>query len=307
MARLVADVGPAAAELVARLDELRNQYDGDLPLLTALDSAPSFRPALHLPGRNASPLIFACTLVDALRERPGTEPVLVCGNSLGFYTALVVSGALDVEAGYRLIATMARLQDLPDGGGQVLWTLIDEDWNLIPERRAALARALAKVAARGPDHAVAISIRLGGHVVLAGTEKGTQALLAELPKVRLGKREFPFRLAFHGPFHTPLLAPVAAAARVELADLDVRRPKLPLIDGRGHVWSPLSTDPQELLDYTLGAQVTATFDFTSMLQCALGEFAPDDVVLLGPGSSLRAPVGHIQRWSGWSASAAATA
>src|SRR5690606_1186196 len=132
-----------------------------------------------------------------------------------------------------------------------------------------------------------------GHSVLAGTEAGVAELLRRLPKVQVGDRTFPFRLAGHGPFHTPLCAEVAARARAGLAGLPCGAPQVHLIDGFGRLHTPWSADPAELLAYTLGAQVVETFDFTAAVRVALRELNPDVLVCLGPGTSLRAPVGHV--------------
>ena len=292
LARLAEQLGDQGRDALARIEAQRKRLDDDLPSLIKLDSAPEFRSSLHLPGRNASPLIFACSVLDAMREERSAPPIVVAGNSLGFYSALVVSGALELEEGMRLVSTMARLQELGANGGQILWTRLDEDWRALPERRTALDELLAELRGRGLS--ADVSIELGGHVVLAGDEDATRALLEELPKVTLGKREFPFRLPFHGPFHTPLLAPVAEAAAKALDDLALERPRVPLVDGRGFVWSPLASDLGALKDYTIGAQVTTTFDFSTMCRVVLSDFAPDENVLLAPGSSLRAPLGHVE-------------
>ena len=79
------------------------------------------------------------------------------------------------------------------------------------------------------------------------------------------------------------------------------KPKIPLIDGRGYIWSPWSTDENELYNYTLNHQVIKKYDFSSSVSVALKEFCPDQVVLLGPGNSLGGPVAQIlvnQQWNG---------
>ncbi|MFQ5503339.1 MAG: ACP S-malonyltransferase [Planctomycetota bacterium] len=301
LARFVTEGGERARDLVQRLEELRAEQDPELPGLHELDSAEKFQPSLHLAGQNAAALILACTLADAMLRQEECEPVLVGGNSLGFYSALVVSGALPIEAGFRLVSTVARLQEDGPRGGQLLWTLIDEDWRVVAERVALLEEILSE---QDEDSArrIGVSIRLGGHVALAGDEESLGQLAKQLPAVRLGKRDFPFRLPFHGPFHTALLEPVSRAAKEELQDLEIRPPSIPLVDGRGQVWSPLWTDPLELLDYTLGHQITRTFDFTATVRAGILDFAPSELRCLGPGSSLRAPVGHVEKWldRGWS-------
>ncbi|MCC6784661.1 MAG: ACP S-malonyltransferase [Planctomycetes bacterium] len=280
----------ALRDALAEADAIRAR-DGR-PTLSELDAAPAFRPGVHLDGKNAAELIYFATMAQLgiLHER--YRIVAVLGNSLGWYTALAAAGAVDPAAGALLVRTMARLQDLAKGG-QILTTAVDAAWRSDPVSVAAIDAALHDVAARGPDHFVARSIRLGGHEVLAGTETGVSALLAALPKVSGGEREFPFRLAGHGPFHTSLCTDVAATAQHELAELPVTMPGVHLIDGKGDVHSPWSADPDELLDYTTGEQVLCTFDFSAAVRTALREFNPDVLLCAGPGTSLRAPAGHI--------------
>ena len=264
-----------------------------LPTISELDAASSFRPGLHLDGIHAAELIWFATVAHCALLQTRYDIVAVAGNSLGWYSALPVAGAVDVEDGWRLVTTMARLQRLARGA-QLLTTTVDpESW--LPD--AALVRgvedALAVVSAGGERNFVARSIRLGGHEVLAGTEDGVRALLALLPGVRSAERAFPFQLAGHGPFHTALCEPVATAASAALADLPIRAPRQHLIDGRGDQHAPWSADPVALLDYTTTTQVLTTFDFTAAVRTAIREFCPDLLVCAGPGTSLRAPVGHV--------------
>ncbi len=293
LSRLVNELGDEGAALEESLEAVREAILPEAPTMLDLDRSEAFKPARMLPGLHASPLIFACSILDARLATRVASPVVVAGNSLGFYSALVVSGALEAEDGMRLVATMAKLQEEGPGGGQVLWTLLDEDWRVLPEREALLVDILDRLRREG--RSADVSIRLGGHVVLAGDEEATLLLLERLPRVVLGKRDFPFRLPFHGPFHTKLLADVAERARRALEDLPMSAPRVPLVDGRGFIWSPLSTDVEALFDYTVGAQVTSTFDLTTALRVALLDFAPTRVQLLAPGASLRAPLGHVER------------
>lgn len=270
----------------------RERAADDQPAITALDAESAFRPSLHLRGDNAAELIYFSTMahLDALRER--YDIVAVGGNSLGWYTALAAAGALSVEQGWRLVHVMAGLQE-GVAGGQVLTTTIDDRWRIDPDAVAEVEQVLTETRERGDDSFAARSIRLGGHQVLAGTESAVRHLLEALPRRTLGEREFPFRLAGHGPFHTALCAEVAERALTELPRLAWSTPRTCLIDGRGDVFSPWSTDPAELLDYTATTQVTETFDFTATVRTALREFNPDVLLCAGPGESLRAPAGHV--------------
>lgn len=268
------------------------------PTLREIDGAEKFRPGLHLDGDNAAELIYFGTMsqLEALHER--FTIVAVAGNSLGWYTALPASGALDPTNGWRLVATMASLQKQV-AGGQVLTTIVDDQWRTEPRLQVAVMAVLDALRDRGEATYCDHSIRLGGHEVLAGTEAAITELLTHLPKVKVGDRDFPFRLAGHGPFHTRLCQPVSDQALQLLADLPVREPACHLIDGFGNVHSPWSADPRELLQYTLTRQVLETFDFSACVRTAMREFQPDVLLCAGPGNSLRAPVGHCVLREGW--------
>ena len=293
---------PFGHPLVVRAEELRAAYD--LEPLGALDGAERFDPARHLRPANASPLIFLASLLDAEVAGVDHEVTAMLGNSLGWYTALTAAGALDFDDGYRLVQEMSLLQEapLPEGGpgGQVIYPLTDAAWQPEAELTAAVTGALADGAADagagtgGAEGAGRVfeSIDLGGYAVLAGDEPGIARLLRELPPVKVGERLFPLRLALHGPYHTPLVGHVADAAQRSLAALDWRRPATTLIDGRGARWTPWSTDPAALRDYTLGPQLTTPYRFAAGIRVALREHAPDVLVLPGPGNSLGGIVGQ---------------
>ena len=287
--------GPVADALAA--SDAARRADGR-PTLTEVDGADRFRPSYHLDGENAAELIYFGTMAHVERLRERYEVVAVAGNSLGWYTALPASGALDATAGWRLVATMARLQKLVKGG-QVLTTTVGDDWRRNQALWVAVEATVHALQDRGEEFHCDHSIRLGGHAVLAGTEAAIAELLTHLPKIKVGEREFPFRLAGHGPFHTRLCEPTSAQAAELLSDLPVRMPQCHLIDGFGNVHSPWSADPRELLHYTTHAQVTETFDFAASVRTAMREFQPDVLLCAGPGSSLRAPVGHCVIAEGW--------
>jgi [acyl-carrier-protein] S-malonyltransferase len=268
--------------LIDVAEAARARYD--LPSLRELDAAPRFDPPVHLRPANASALIYLISMIDGETARRDHEVVVAMGNSLGWYAALAAAGALSFEDGFRLVQEMSLLQEEPmaEGpGGQVIYPLTDASWRPDPELESAVAHAL-----QGGNGEVHASLDLGAYTVLAGTEAGIARLLANLPTVTVGERRYPLRLAMHGPYHSPLAAPVASAARGRLADLAWTAPRMAIVDGRGARWSPWSTDPLALRDYTLGEQVTTPYRFATSLRVALREWAPEIMVLPGPGNSL---------------------
>ena len=59
-----------------------------------------------------------------------------------------------------------------------------------------------------------------------------------------------------------------------------------MIDGRGHIWRPFASNPEALRHYTFVTQILETYDFTRAVQVAVKEYAPDRIILLGPGDTL---------------------
>jgi malonyl CoA-acyl carrier protein transacylase len=270
------------------------RLEADLESLVELDRAPRFEPARHLRPAHAAALIYLRSMIDAWGVLERDQVACVLGNSMGWYTALAAVGSLSFEDGFRLVQEMALLQEQGEAGGQLIQPVVDEEWRLDPELAAAVERALEKHAGEAFP-----SIDLGGYRVLAGTEKGLRALIAELPKVTRSRTTYPFRLAQHGPYHTELAAGVARAARERLARLEFRAPRIPLIDGLGRRHTPWSALPGELADYTFGDQVTRPYGFTVSVRVALREYAPERLVLTGPGNALGGVCGQILCAEGW--------
>lgn len=268
--------------------------------LTALDSAATYSTAHHSRGDNASPLIYAATYAD-FRALKDVRITAVTGNSMGWYSALACAGALTPEAGFDVVNTMGTLMQQHLIGGQLIYPFMSEDWISDPARKSALL-AIADEVSQRPGHTLALSIDLGGFLVVAGNAPGLQAFEATVHPIA----RFPMRLLNHAAFHTSLQAPVAKAGRAALPASLFGQPELPLIDGRGTVWWPHSTDPQALWDYTLGHQVTEPYDFTSAIRTAAREFAPDLFIITGPGTTLGGAVAQSLILANWRGMASKT-
>ncbi|MDO8982800.1 ACP S-malonyltransferase [Cypionkella sp.] len=285
--------------LLAHFDARRTALNQET--LTALDSAPTYSVSKHTRGDNASALIYACTLGDALSLQ-NVEITAVTGNSMGWYSALACAGALTPENGFEVVNTMGTLMQQSLIGGQIIHPFMDENWHRNPSRRAELLAIVADINTR-PDHILSLSIDLGGMLVLAGNESGLKAFEAI---VSPEQSRFPMRLANHAAFHTALQAPVAAQGRAALPATLFQQPQKPLIDGRGQIWWPGSTRTADLYDYTLGHQVTEPYDFTAAIRTCAREFAPDLFIIAGPGTTLGGAVAQsliLAHWQGLSSKA----
>ncbi len=285
--------GRASAALDA-FDALRAEKG--LPGPRALDAEARFSPRKHIAGEHASILTAGATLADVEAiDASRFELVGVMGNSMGWYTALGAAGSLSLEACGRLVETMGSYQAGNLQGGQVVYPMVDAQWRRDPVLVSAVHEAVEQI----PD--LHWSIFLGGQAVLGGTEEALARAAEVLPAQEGGAGlRFPLRLPLHSAFHTPLLSQTRARAEAELEDLAFSAPKVPLIDGQGRLWRPRVADPKALQAYTLGPQVDEAFDFTTMVRSALGQLAPDVIILPGPGSNLGGALAHVLVETGWS-------
>ncbi len=273
--------GTRFADLIANFDAQRR--DRGQPTVTELDGADRFSVATHMRGDVAAPLIYTATALDYLSiDRDAYDVVAVAGNSMGWYSALALGGAVSVEDGFRIANAMGLNSQTHGPGGQILLQVVDEHWRPVPGLRETLFALVAAIDTRA-DHDLALSIDLAGMLVFAGNEAGLAALLAEAPPT---PGRDPLRLAGHGPFHTPLMFGSADKARAELPPALFGAPTIPMIDGRGHVWRRFASDPAAVWDYTFGHQILAPYDFALSVQVAVKEFAPDVIILPGPGDTL---------------------
>ena len=278
--------GEAAKEHIIWMDQRREK--DDMQSISSLDSEP-FKSKIHMAGENASTLIFACSMSDYVSiDKEKYEIVSIVGNSMGWYTALSLGNAISTKAGYELIHTMGSMMKNQLIGGQVIYPIVDNDWINNTEKKTEIISILKNTGCY-------LSIELGGYLVIGGEQTCLDLLLKQLPK----KDKYPFQLPFHAAFHTPLLKSISEKAFSLIPQKLFQKPSIPIVDGQGKIWSPYSTNPRLLFEYTLREQVISVFDFTRAISVALKEFCPEKILLLGPGNSLGGAIGQIIVEHGW--------
>ena len=198
------------------------------------------------------------------------------------YTALALSGAISFEDGFHLIDIMGSMMKEKLIGSQMIYPIMKDNWQRDQKIHELV---LSEIRQAG----VHISIELGGYLVIGGESSAIKRLSKKLPV----KEKYPLIIPYHAAFHTPLLESISKSALKTIDSSIFKNPSIPLIDGRGKIWSPYSSDPADIMHYTLNHQVQKTFDFTSSVTVALKEYSPDNLLLLGPGNSLGGPVGQI--------------
>ena len=215
--------------------KLLEQAEGalDEPLRSLVLDAPAEQLART---RDAQLAVLCTSLVAWEALRPLVDEIVAfAGHSLGQVTALVASGALDLQDGVRFAAKRAELtQRAADAH---------------PGRMAALLGATIEQAieacAAAPDTCWVANDNAPGQVVIAGTADGIEAATARAKE--LGVRRTT-ALNVGGAFHTPLMASAAAGIADALRDVYFAEPNAPVVanhDGAAYSdndWAQRSAD-----------------------------------------------------------------
>jgi len=216
----------------------------------------------------------------ALTARREVAPVVGAGHSLGEYTALVVSGAMPFTDAVRAVRTRGRLmqQAVPVGQGTMA-AVIGLDAERIEAVVAEVSRADAVVAVAG--HNTPEQTTISGSV--AGVEAATAAL-----KEAGAKRVLPLRVS--APFHCPLMQPVEAPLREELAAIDYAEPAFPVVT---NVEAAPNRDAGRIVDLLI-RQLAAPVLWVESVQ-AMRAMEVDTFLELGPGRALTGMLRKIDR------------
>jgi len=226
-------------------------------------------------------LTTGIALLRAFRERKPIAPHFGAGHSLGEYTALVASGALDFEDAVRLVHARGRFMQ-----------------EAVPEGRGAMAAVLGLAPSDVERVCDAACAATGGVVAPANYNSPQQtvisgdALAVESACSRAleegAKRTIP--LAVSAPFHCPLMAPAAEKLATELGRVRFSEASPPVIT---NVEAEPNRDPGRMAAL-LETQVTAPVRFVEMIE-RLMALGVTHVLEVGTGRVLSGLVARISR------------
>ena len=246
MGKALAEAFPAAREVFARVDEALSQN-----LSRLMFEGPEAELTLTA---NAQPALMAASVaaLRALEAESGFDPArdaaFVAGHSLGEYSALCAAGSLSLEDAARLLRLRgeAMQKAVPVGEGAMA-ALLGLDFG------AAVKIATEAASDRYLEGAIcqAANDNGGGQVVVSGTKAAVERAI-ELAKLAGAKRAV--FLPVSAPFHCALMHPAAEAMEAALREVEIRRPRPPLV---GNVRASAVEDP-DAIRAGLVEQVTGT-------------------------------------------------
>lgn len=226
------------------------------------------------------PAVFLHSVIQALCLDNSFNPAMVAGHSLGEFSALVASGALDFEDGLRLVASRANaMQKACEINSGTMAAIIG-----LPDEK--VEEICAFVSSEG-DIVVAANYNCPGQLVISGNINAVNAACEKLKEAG-AKRALPLKVS--GAFHSPLMQPAKDELQAAIEKTTFKTPKCPVyqnVDAKPH------TDAEEI-KLNLIAQLTSPVRWTASVQTMIHDGA-DDFTECGPGKALQGMIGRIDK------------
>lgn len=226
------------------------------------------------------PSVFLHSVIQALCLGDSFNPAMVAGHSLGEFSALVASGALDFEDGLRLVASRANaMQKACEINTGTMAAIIG-----LPDEK--VEEICASVSSEG-DIVVAANYNCPGQLVISGNVNAVNAACEKLKEAG-AKRALPLKVS--GAFHSPLMQPAKDELQAAIEKTTFKSPKCPIyqnVDAKSHI------DAEEI-KLNLIAQLTSPVRWTASVQTMIHDGA-DDFTECGPGKALQGMIGRIDK------------
>ena len=223
------------------------------------------------------PAVFLHSVILAKYMGESFKPDMVGGHSLGEFSALVASGAMDFEDGLRLVIARANaMQKCCEMRPSIMAAIVKLDDKTVED-------VCAEITAAG-DVVVPANYNTTGQLVISGTMEGVAKASEKLKELK--GRAIP--LAVGGAFHSPLMEP----ARVELAAaIDKTQFHTPVCPCYQNVNALPQTNPEEIKQ-NLIKQLTSPVRWTATVQNMIKDGATE-FIEVGPGTALQGMVKRI--------------
>ncbi|MBM7692304.1 [acyl-carrier-protein] S-malonyltransferase [Peribacillus deserti] len=230
---------------------------------------------------NAQPalLTVSTAILEVLKEA-GIHPDFTAGHSLGEYSALVASGAIDYSDAVFAVRKRGEFMEaaVPNGQGSMSAVLGMD--------REKLASVTESVAREGQAVQLA-NINCPGQIVISGTAEGVQKA-GELAKEQGAKRVIPLEVS--GPFHSVLMQPAADKFKDTLESIHISEANVPVIS---NVTANSMTSPHEIKERLI-EQLYSPVLWEDSVRTML-DSGVDTFIEIGPGKVLSGLIKKIDR------------
>jgi [acyl-carrier-protein] S-malonyltransferase len=244
------------------------------------------------------------TLVDAINRNPTPQeafstswtspltPNFTAGHSVGEYTALVTSGALDMRDAVKLVRERGRLMHhegtiCPGGMAAVIGMDEESLQEVCREISAQSSANFGSDAHVGLGQVAVANFNAPGQIVISGERAALNSAM-ELAKVRGAKRVIP--LAVSGAFHSPVMRPAAIGLAQAIATTKVHDATIPLI---GNITAAPLTGAAEIRE-EMAQQIANPVQWIRTIAYLAGA-GVNIFIEIGPGQALTGMVKRIAK------------
>ena len=220
---------------------------------------------------NAQPSIMAASLAAIITMQESLKnsmpaPAFVAGHSLGEFTAIAATNALDIDSCVYLVQERANLmQKACDENPGSMAAIIGLDESSLTEIVFQTGAYIS-------------NINMPDQIVISG-ENMSIARAIDLAKARGAKRAIPLKVG--GGFHSGLMEPAKIGLIETIADLDFHDPNVPII-------ANCSAEPLidgENIKQELISQISSCVQWSKTMDYMIGE-GVTNFIEIGPGTAL---------------------
>ena len=229
---------------------------------------------------NTQPAILTTSIaiLQAIKDK-GINPDIVAGLSLGEYSALVASEALDFETAVSLVKKRGRFMQeaVPKGVGSMV-AVIGLDENKIKEvLKIASEKGIVEIA----------NYNTNSQIVIGGEREAVE-FASELLKECGARRVIPLKVS--GPFHTSLLNEASIKLKNEFENIHFNDPKIKIIT---NVTADFIENGNEIKELLIN-QVKSSVRWSETIEKMLDE-GIDTFIEIGPLKTLSSFVREISK------------
>lgn len=212
-------------------------------------------------------MLAAETAILKVLEERGVKADCCAGLSLGEYGALAAAEVMELKDLFRLIRSRGiyMQEAYPTGGAMTAVLGLDAD-------------TIGRICKETPGIVSIANDNCPGQIVITGEEKAV-GQAAEKLQAAGAKRCIPLKVS--GPFHSELLAGAGEKLAKELAEVEVRDPKIPYYC---NVEAAPVTDGKRVREL-LAKQVSGTVRWRETVERMI-ESGVDTFIEIGPGKTL---------------------
>lgn len=211
------------------------------------------------------------------QQYPDLLPSVMAGHSLGEYSALVCSGALDFQDAVKLVELRGKLmqQAVPEGAG-AMYAIIGLDNESIIDACAQAAQG---------EVVSAVNFNSPGQVVIAGSKAAVERAAAACKEAG-AKRALPLSVSV--PSHCALMKPAADQLAVALENITLKAPQTSVIN---NVDVKAASETDEIRT-ALVRQLYSPVRWTETVE-KMAKEGVEVLVEIGPGKVLTGLTGRI--------------